>query len=125
RGLAAGPDGSIWFTGGTGVGRINPAGTIRQFGMPSAMAGTVAIAAGADGRMWFTESGVSRVASIGVTVPEASVGSAVLNFGRPARSTNLTVTVTNTGDASLHIVSATIAGPDAADFAKTTDSCSG
>jgi streptogramin lyase len=125
RGLAAGPDGSIWFTGGTTVGRINAAGAIRQFGLPALYAQSAGIAVGADGRIWFAELGVNRVASIGVTVPELSLGSPLLNFGRPAESTSLTVVVRNTGEAGLKIASAAIVGPDSAAFAKASDSCSG
>jgi streptogramin lyase len=125
RGLTAGPDGSIWFTGGTTVGRINPAGAIRQFGLPTLYAQSAGIAVGADGRIWFTESGVNRVASIGLTVPELSLGSSLLNFGRPPGSMNLTVAVRNTGESGLKIFSATITGPDSAAFVKTADDCSG
>jgi streptogramin lyase len=125
RGLTAGPDGSIWFTGGTTVGRINPSGAIRQFGLPSLFAQSAGIAVGADGRIWFSELGVNRVASIGVTVPELSLGSPLLNFGRPTASITLSVAVRNTGEAGLKIASATIVGPDSAAFAKTADDCSG
>jgi virginiamycin B lyase len=125
RGLVAGPDGSIWFTGGTTVGRINAAGAIRQFGLPTLYAQSAGIAVGADGRIWFTELGVNRVASIGVTVPELSLVSPLLNFGRPVGSTSLTVAVTNTGESGLKIVSATITGPDSAAFTKAADGCSG
>src|SRR4051812_44978759 len=58
-GIAAGPDGNLWFTeisGSTGkVARINP-GTSAITEFPTAPnAGQSAIVAGPDGNMWFTE----------------------------------------------------------------------
>jgi streptogramin lyase len=71
EGLAVGPDGNLWFTNseaGT-VGRISLKGAIREFALPRRDARPLGIAAGADGRIWFTEEGLSRIASISVTVP--------------------------------------------------------
>ena len=60
------------------------------------------IACGSDGRLWFTEAGVSRIASIGTTVPEAKLNSRVLTFAAGSALTRK-LTVTNTGDAALAI----------------------
>jgi centrosomal CEP192-like protein/HYDIN/CFA65/VesB family protein/ASPM-SPD-2-Hydin domain-containing protein len=63
----------------------------------------------------------------GVT-PQVSFSPASVNFGNQTvlvTSAAQTVTVTNTGLASLHVSSVSIGGTNAADFAKTADSCTG
>ncbi len=57
RGIAAGPDGNLWFTeyAGSAIGRITPDGTITEYPLPT-FGGPEGIAAGPDGNMWFTES---------------------------------------------------------------------
>jgi virginiamycin B lyase len=61
-GLAAGPDGNLWFTGGfeSKVGRITTSGSVTEF--PS-VGGFGGITAGPDGNLWFTEfaSKIGRV----------------------------------------------------------------
>lgn len=60
RGIAAGPEGTVWFTetgshiGSEGIGRITASGTITEFPLPD---GSVpyGITMGPDGNMWFTE----------------------------------------------------------------------
>ena len=57
-GVAAGPDGNIWFTQLAGmIGRITPAGVITEFSVPpgAIISSPYAIVAGADGNIWFTE----------------------------------------------------------------------
>ena len=57
-GIAAGPDGNLWFTelSGDRIGRITPAGVITEFSTGlTAGAGPLGIAAGPDGNLWFTE----------------------------------------------------------------------
>jgi streptogramin lyase len=123
-GLALGADGNMWFTSNANaVGRITPAGVIRQFALPRRNSQPLGIAAGSDGRMWFTEVGVNSIASIGLTVPENTPSTRVLNFGPASRS--MQVNITNTGDGPLRMVSATVAGPDHAMFNITDDKCSG
>jgi virginiamycin B lyase len=56
QGIAAGPDGNVWFTGDTSVGRITPTGTVTLFAVPTT-GGLGGIAAGPDGNLWFTEGG--------------------------------------------------------------------
>ncbi len=121
-GMAGGPDGNIWFTnsGGNMVGRMSPSGVVRQFSLPRRLAEPVAIVAGPGGRMWFTES--SRIASIGMTVPEAKLSSRVLTF---AGTTTRTVTITNDGEAPLKVSSVAIVGSDQAAFTVTHDDCTG
>ena len=63
RGIAAGPDGAIWFalTNVGRIGRLTPAGTLTQFVLPDAGSGPFGITAGPDGNLWFTEIGTSRI----------------------------------------------------------------
>jgi streptogramin lyase len=71
-GLAAGPDGSIWFgeNSGSAVGRIDPAGTVTEFALPinsqKTMGSAEAVAIGSGGVPWFTDaaSDVPRVGKI-------------------------------------------------------------
>jgi streptogramin lyase len=125
-GLTGGGDGNVWFIDATAntVGRITPTGAIRQYPLPRRNAGPVAIAAGSDGRLWFTESNVSLIASIGYKVPEATFSSRVLTFGASSATTR-EVTVTNTGEADLAIVSSKLVGSDREVFTVTHDDCAG
>ena len=60
-GIAAGPEGNLWFTqnlpvrGGLAIGRITPAGKVTRFKQGlSARTQPLEITAGPDGNMWFT-----------------------------------------------------------------------
>ena len=66
RGVAAGPDGAIWFTEGRGnkIGRITTTGTITEFPLPHASSVPSAITTGSDGALWFTELGSNRIGRI-------------------------------------------------------------
>ena len=65
-GIAAGPDGNVWFTefGGNRIGRITPSGTITEFPLLTAYSYPYGIAAGADGNLWFTEQNGNRIGRI-------------------------------------------------------------
>jgi streptogramin lyase len=71
-GIAAGPDGNLWFTepGGNRVGRITPAGVVTEVsagitpGSFTPESFSAGIAAGPDGNLWFTEPGGNRVGRI-------------------------------------------------------------
>ena len=69
-GIAAGPDGNLWFAelSGNKIGRITPAGVITEFLVPSSSSTPYAIAAGPDGNLWFTEQAgrIGRITSAGV-----------------------------------------------------------
>ena len=54
-GIAAGPDGALWFTnsGSNSIGRITTAGTVTNYTGPG-ISGPGGIAAGPDGALWFT-----------------------------------------------------------------------
>ena len=62
-GIAAGPDGNVWFAelGGNNLGRITPDGTITEFPLPNPSSQPFAIAQGTDGAMWFTEALGNRI----------------------------------------------------------------
>jgi streptogramin lyase len=122
-GLAVGPDGNIWFTdsGANVVGRITPAGVMREFALPARSVMPQGIAAGSDGRMWFAEGG--KLASIGLTVPDAGVSARVVSFGSGAAVHS--VDVTNVGEGDLRIDGVALIGSDRAAFAMTQDGCTG
>ena len=55
-GIAAGPDGNIWFTedGAARIGRITTSGVITEFSLAAGVC-PYGIVAGPDGNLWFTE----------------------------------------------------------------------
>jgi polyhydroxybutyrate depolymerase len=67
--LAAGPDGTMWFTdfGSSQIGELQPAGHLRLFADPSPYGGLSDIANGPDSAMWFTEQSglIGRVTADG------------------------------------------------------------
>ena len=75
-GIAAGPDGNLWFTdGGTtsAIGRVTPAGVIKEFTGPFIGTGKPAdITLGPDGNMWFTTTG-SPANAIGKVTPSGQI----------------------------------------------------
>ena len=122
-GMAVGPDGNVWVTdpGGNTITRMTPKGDFRQFALPRRNAQPVGITAGKDGHLWFTEGG--RIGNIGVRVPEAELSDRVVRF--PSGAITRSVTITNSGEAALHISSASLVGVDHSQFAKVNDGCSG
>ena len=71
-GIAAGPDGNVWFAMNEGrIGRITPAGRITEFSLGiAAGADLVDIVAGPDDAMWFTESrGIGRITTAPAPAP--------------------------------------------------------
>jgi uncharacterized protein (TIGR03437 family) len=64
-GIAAGPDGAMWFSGRGNIGRITTAGVVTSYPLPTSGAGAAGIAAGPDGAMWFTEYSNNTLAKIG------------------------------------------------------------
>jgi hypothetical protein len=85
-GIAAGPDGNLWFTESSGnqIGRITTSGTVTEFTVPTPGGGLDGIAAGPDGNLWFTEGGANQIGRIttGGTVTEFAIPTA----GSGARS---------------------------------------
>jgi hypothetical protein len=71
-GIAAGPDGNIWFTErfANKIGMLDLAGgthAITEYTLPSDDTQPVGIAAGPDGNVWFTESGYGQIGVIDVS----------------------------------------------------------
>jgi len=76
-GIAAGPDGALWFTEGDAnkIGRITTGGTITEYPVTTANSAPVGIAAGPDGALWFTEATTNKIGRIttGGTITEYPV----------------------------------------------------
>ena len=53
-GITAGPDGNLWFTDLSTLGRITPSGTISECAPPADMAFFLDITRGQDGHLWVT-----------------------------------------------------------------------
>jgi uncharacterized protein (TIGR03437 family) len=64
-GIAAGPDGAMWFSGRGNIGRITTAGVVTSYPLPTSGVGAAGITAGPDGAMWFTEYSNNTLAKIG------------------------------------------------------------
>src|SRR6185369_8564244 len=64
--IAAGPDGSLWFTeyGTSSIARITTAGTVTEYVTPTTSSTPTGIAAGSDGAMWFTERARKKIGRI-------------------------------------------------------------
>jgi virginiamycin B lyase len=86
-GIAAGPDGNIWFTGATTnrIGRITVEGTVTSFDGTAAGVGEPgAITPGADGALWFTNvnNRIGRIAVDGaITTYDTNSGHVRAPFG--------------------------------------------
>ena len=93
-GIAAGPDGNVWFAelGSNNIGRIAPDGTITEFPLPNPNSQPFGIALGIDGAMWFTESAGNRIGRIEVQVAP------------PPDLTPPTVTITTPADGAVYAV---------------------
>ena len=79
QGIAAGPDGNLWFTeyDGNRIGRITPTGAVNEFSTGiTANSFPIDITAGPDGNLWFTEFSGNRIGRITPTgtVTEFSTG---------------------------------------------------
>jgi uncharacterized protein (TIGR03437 family) len=101
-GIAAGPDGAMWFSGNGHVGRITTAGVVTTYQVPTSNDTSYSITAGPDGAMWFTESPLNSPASNGG--PFAKIG----------RITTAGVITEYTLPDPNSIPSAITAGPDGA-----------
>jgi streptogramin lyase len=81
QGIAAGPDGNLWFTefSGNRIGRITPSGAITEFPIPTGTSTPLEITAGDDGNLWFTEgegNNIGRITPSGA-ITEFPVPSAI------------------------------------------------
>ncbi len=82
-GIAAGPDGNMWFTeyGANQIGVVTTAGAFTEYPIPTAKSEPEGIAAGPDGNVWFVEFGGNKIGRITpggaiteFTVPTAGSG---------------------------------------------------
>lgn len=62
--ITAGPDGNLWFTEGSAIGRITPSGQITEFPVPTSQGVPWGITKGPDGNLWFTESFGNKIGRI-------------------------------------------------------------
>ncbi len=84
QGIAAGPDGALWFTelNGNRIGRITTAGAITEFSIPTAHSRPIDIAAGPDGALWFTEGAANKIGRI-------TTAGAITEFSLPTPGSQL------------------------------------
>lgn len=70
-GMAAGPDGNVWFTeqNTSRVASITPEGTITEYVTPTANSGPTGLSFDEDGNLWFTEQ---RVNQMGMRGPDGA-----------------------------------------------------
>ena len=96
-GIAAGPDGNLWFTEfyTAGIGRVTTMGTITEFAATSG-SGPNGIASGPDGNLWFTQRG-------------APSGTGGTGIGRCTTAGVITVFPTKTAGATPYSITR---GPD-------------
>ena len=76
RGIAAGPDGNLWFTTYSYIGEMTPSGTFSFFPI-TRYSGAYDITQGPDGNMWFTEGG----GNVGYVTPGGAVTEYSLDSG--------------------------------------------
>jgi virginiamycin B lyase len=81
NGIAAGPDGNIWFAerGGNKIGRATPAGVVTEYQVPTAAASPTGIVTGGDGNLWFAENTAAKIGRISPTA-------GLVEFALPAGS---------------------------------------
>jgi len=83
-GIAAGPDGNLWFPTTAGVAKMTPAGNVTVYATAAPIsAGRAMIAAGPDGRMWFTEPNEHRIGAVTMSgaVTEFALAADVIPMG--------------------------------------------
>ncbi|MFF9013421.1 hypothetical protein ACF09C_10705 [Streptomyces sp. NPDC014870] len=133
QGIAAGPDGNLWFTetDGDRVGRITTAGAITEYATPTANSSPRGIAAGPDANMWFAENQVNQIGKIetGVVPPDADLAVTKSDAGSDPATVNDTVTyaltVTNNGPDQAEDVVLTDTLPAQLDFTSADSNACG
>ena len=90
EGIAAGPDGALWFTeeSANNIGRSTVAGVITEYPIPTPGSSPAQITAGPDGALWFTEfdgNNIGRITTAGVVteyaIPTANCGALGITRG--------------------------------------------
>ncbi len=110
RGIAAGPDGALWFTnqGTNSIGRISTTDVVTNYTDPS-INWPLGIAGALDGALWFTNQGTDSIGRIDATThavtnyTDASI-SAPLGI---ATGSDLALWFTNSGNNSIGRIDAT------------------
>jgi streptogramin lyase len=75
RGIAAGPDGNLWFADEEGrIGRITTQGVVTEFPVPGTSTRPNSITAGPDEAMWFTEATANKIGRVNVAPPSCGTG---------------------------------------------------
>jgi uncharacterized protein (TIGR03437 family) len=81
-GIAAGPDGALWFADQSDkIGRITTSGTIAEYPLPDANDSPFGIAAGPDGALWFTDflGQIGRIATSGTVTSRVATPTPTAN----------------------------------------------
>jgi virginiamycin B lyase len=84
-GIAAGPDGALWFTEenefANKIGRVTTSGSFTEFPIPTPSSDPVEIALGPDSALWFTEANANKIGRIttGGSVSEFTLPTAQIN----------------------------------------------
>ena len=78
QGIAAGPDGALWFTevNANRIGRITTDGVVTEYPVPTPDSYLGGITAGPDGAFWFTEQSANK---IGRAIPPNAVAIPMLD----------------------------------------------
>jgi len=66
-GIAAGPDGNVWFAEFTHIAKVTPAGVVTEFPYPSGINQYGGVTAGSDGNVWFAQSAQNAIGRINPT----------------------------------------------------------
>jgi uncharacterized repeat protein (TIGR01451 family) len=101
-GIAAGPDGNLWFTESQTnlIGRMTPAGVVTEFPVPTENSNPFGIAAGSDGNIWFAENEGNKIGRFRVTTTDLGVAVTPQPAqGVVGQGLTYTITVTNHGPA--------------------------
>jgi len=88
RGIAPGPDGNLWYSKQGGIGRMQPNGTVNEYGVPNG-GDSAGITKGPDGNLWFTQQINNRISRItpaaqfqSFDVPTPSSGPLAITTGK-------------------------------------------
>lgn len=63
RGITPGPDGNVWYSKQGGIGRMQPNGSMNEYGVPNG-GDSAGITLGPDGSLWFTQQLNNRISRI-------------------------------------------------------------
>ena len=81
--ITTGPDGAVWFTENTAIGRITTDGTIEQFPLTTPGATPEDITAGPDGSVWFSEDDSNADYGEGWSISRITAGGAITVYPIP------------------------------------------